>query len=137
MQTCLEQTGIEKRKVELVRNDYNKNDKYDSTHPNALNTDENNLDEKGKGTGSGGHIAWKPSCNPKFDGSQNAINYTNFDTSRGGNLFDVEGCKYNGTEKSAGRRFMQLQSKWNPENPYGANVVDCTESIREGQYVCE
>lgn len=137
MQSCLEQTAIAKRKTELVRNDYQKEDPYSSTHPNALNTDPNNLDEKGKGTASGGHTAWKPQCNPTFDGSQNAISYANFDTTRGGNLYDAEGCRYNGTEDSAGRRFLFLQSKYNPDSPYSAVSVDTTANQREGQYVCK
>jgi hypothetical protein len=135
MQTCLEKTGINKRNDELVRNDYQKNDPYSATHEDALNKDENNLDDKGKGTGSGGHTAFKPSCNPSIDGSQNMIDYSNFDTTRGGNLYDVEGCEYNGTSKMAGRRFELLQNTYNKENPYGATSVDTSLNQEDGQYI--
>jgi hypothetical protein len=119
MQTCLEKKGIEARHESLVRNDYNLNDEYTSTHSNALS----NGDPKGKGTGHGGHTYSVPDCN-----RPTSIDYSNFDTENGGGLYDIEGRNGNG-----GRNFLITINNYNKENPYGANLVDTTLNVSDGQ----
>jgi hypothetical protein len=119
MQTCLEKKGIEARHESLVRNDYNLNDEYTSTHPNALSDG----DPKGKGTGHGGHTYSVPDCN-----RPTSIDYSNFDTENGGGLYDIEGRNGNG-----GRNFLITINNYNKENPYGANLVDTTLNVSDGQ----
>ena len=36
MQSCLEKRGMEERHTEINRSDYNINDQYSATHPDAL-----------------------------------------------------------------------------------------------------
>ena len=45
--TCLENRGMEERHVEIARNDYNIEDQYGPTHPDAISDG----DPQGKGTG--------------------------------------------------------------------------------------
>lgn len=120
-QTCLEARGIEERHNEIVRNDYNIDNQYGPTHPNALSDG----DPKGKGTGHQGHTSWLPSC----DKPTNAIDYSNFDTQHGGNQYDIEGRNGIG-----GRLNAIVNSLYNAENPYGLSLVDTIENINEGQY---
>ena len=51
MKSCLEKRSMEERHVEEVRSDYNRENVYSVTHPDALATG----DAQGKGTGYGGH----------------------------------------------------------------------------------
>ena len=46
MKTCLEQRSMEERHKEQVRSDYNRENQYNVTHPDALA----NGDAQGKGT---------------------------------------------------------------------------------------
>lgn len=119
MQTCLEKRGIDARQEQIIRNDYNRNDVYSETHPNALS----NGDVKGKGTGSGGHLFSIPDCN-----KPSTINYSNFNTDGGGGLYDIEGR--NGV---GGRNFLMNISKYNKENQYGAHLIDTSANVADGQ----
>ena len=56
MQSCLEKRGIEERSVEIVRSDYNIENQYGPSHPDALS----NGDVNGKGTSHGGHTHYLP-----------------------------------------------------------------------------
>ena len=49
---------MEERHVEEVRSDYNRENVYSVTHPDALATG----DAQGKGTGYGGHTFSLPNC---------------------------------------------------------------------------
>lgn len=120
-QTCLEARGIEERHNEIVRNDYNIDNQYGPTHPNALSDG----DPKGKGTGHQGHTSWLPDCTKPT----NAIDYSNFDTQHGGGQYDIEGRNGIG-----GRLNAIVNSLYNAENPYGLSLVDTIENINEGQY---
>ena len=71
MQSCLEKRGIEERSVEIVRSDYNIENQYGPSHPDALS----NGDVNGKGTGHGGHTHYLPDCNKPTS----TIDYSNFD----------------------------------------------------------
>lgn len=118
MQTCLERISISERKVETIRSDYQRDNQYSATHPDALATG----DAQGKGTAHGGHSHYLPNCN----GTLGIINYSNFDTnpaSGAGNNVDNET-----------REVAMARSLYNYENAYSARIVDTTLNLREGQY---
>lgn len=121
MQTCLEKTGIEKRAESIVRNDYNIADEYSVNHKDALSDG----DPQGKGTGHGGHTHSIPDCS-----KPSSISYSNFDTENGGGLYDIEGRNGIG-----GRRFLQNINKYGPNNEYGANMIDTSANVADGQIV--
>ena len=124
-QTCLEKQGINARHEQIVRSDYNITNQYSATHQDALSDG----DAKGRGSGSGGHTAWTPKC----DGTvSNAINYSNFDTNpedKIGNLYDTEG-----RNDIPGRNGQMARSLYNYRQPYGANLVNTTQNVNDGQY---
>lgn len=119
MQTCLEKKGIESRGETLVRNDYNRTDEYSVLHTNTLS----NGDPKGKGTGIGGHTHSVPDC-----AKPSSIDYSNFDTTNGGGLYDIEGR--NGV---GGRNFLMNISRYNAQHEYGINSIDTSANLADGQ----
>lgn len=121
MQSCLEKRGITERKNEIVRNDYNIEDQYSSTHKDAISDG----DALGKGTNHGGHTAFLPDCNKPTS----TIDYSNFDTVNGGGLYDIEGRNDIG-----GRKRLVAQSLYNSENQYSANLVNTEINVNDGQY---
>lgn len=121
MQSCLEKRGIEQRKIELVRSDYNIEDQYSAAHPNAIS----NGDPAGKGTNHGGHTHFLPDCNKPTT----TIDYSNFDTTSGGGQYDIEGRNGIG-----GRKYLETISMYNKENFYSANLINTEENLRQGQY---
>lgn len=121
-QSCLEKKAIENRQTELVRNDYHRDEEYSSLHKDALSDG----DAQGKGTGHGGHGFWLPDCSR----GQTEINYSNFDTENGGGKYDIEGR--NGV---GGRNFLTTICLYNKNNPYGANSIDTSANIADGQIV--
>lgn len=121
MQSCLEKKAIEERQNEIVRSDYNIENQYSSTHKDALSDG----DAQGKGTGHGGHTAYLPDCNKP----STTIDYSNFDTTNGGGLYDIEGRNDIG-----GRKRAIASSLYNSENQYSANLVNTEINVRDGQY---
>ena len=121
MQSCLEKRGIEERSVEIVRSDYNIENQYGPSHPDALS----NGDVNGKGTGHGGHTHYLPDCNKPTS----TIDYSNFDTINGGGLYDIEGRNDVG-----GRKKAINSSLYNHEKQYSANLVNTEINLRQGQY---
>lgn len=121
MQSCLEKRGIEERSVEIVRSDYNIENQYGPSHPDALS----NGDVNGKGTGHGGHTHYLPDCNKPTS----TIDYSNFDTLKGGGLYDIEGRNDVG-----GRKKAINSSLYNHERQYSANLVNTEINLRQGQY---
>lgn len=121
-QSCLEKRGIEQRHDELVRNDYQREDnEYSVIHKDALSDG----DERGKGTGHGGHTHYLPDCN----GPIGMINYSNFDTFNGGDNYDI-----NGRNDVGGRRKAMATSIYNQERQYGMTSVSTELNRIEGQY---
>lgn len=119
MQSCLERRSMSERHVEIARSDYQRNNQYSATHPDALATG----DAQGKGTGHMGHSHWLPNCN----GAIGLINYSNFDTnpaSRAGNNDD-----------NLARDVAMARSLYYPGREYSATLVDTSANVREGQYV--
>lgn len=121
MQSCLEKKAIEERHNEIVRSDYNIENQYSSTHKDALSDG----DAQGKGTGHGGHTAYLPDCNKP----STTIDYSNFDTTNGGGLYDIEGRNDIG-----GRKRAIVSSLYNSENQYSANLVNTEINVNDGQY---
>lgn len=121
MQSCLEKRGIEERKNEIVRSDYNIDNQYSASHPDAISDG----DPQGKGTNHGGHGAWLPDCTKPTG----MIDYSNFDTINGGGLYDIEGRNDIG-----GRKRAMASSMYNQEYQYGANLVNTEENVMQGQY---
>lgn len=121
MQTCLEVKGISARNESLVRNDYTRVDEYSAIHSDALS----NGDPQGKGSGHGGHTHSVPDCT-----KPSSIDYSNFDTENGGGLYDIAGR--NGV---GGRTFLKNISVYNENYEYGANLVDTTLNVQDGQIV--
>ena len=118
MKSCLEKRRMEERHVEEVRSDYNRENVYSVTHPDALATG----DAQGKGTGYGGHTFSLPNCN----GTLNVINYRNFDTA----ISSAPGNK----DDNDARNTALARSMYNQENIYSAKLVNTSENVREGQY---
>lgn len=120
-QSCLEKSGIEERNTEIIRNDYNKNEEYSAIHPNAISDG----DIKGKGTKHGGHSHYLPDCS-KPTGQ---IDYSNFDTTQGGGLYDIEGRNDVG-----GRKKAMASSLYNQDYQYGAHLVNTEKNFADGQF---
>lgn len=126
-QTCLEIHGIEERNEEIVRNDYNIEDQYSVTHPDALSDG----DSQGKGSGHGGHVDWAPFCSD--NNTKNMIDYKNFDTSyesQIGDCYDI-----NGRNGIGGRIYLMNKCKYGPEYQYGPELVNTEENRNQGQVV--
>ena len=119
-QTCLEKRGMEERHEEITRSDYNIENQYGASHPDALSDG----DVQGKGTG-GSHGHWLPDCT-KPGGY---IDYSNFYTENGGGKYDIEGrCDL------PGRNQMLARSMYNKEYQYGAQLVNTEQNRIDGQY---
>lgn len=121
MQSKLEKVGIEERKNEILKSDYDLETQYSSTHDDALSTN----DPQGKGTGHGGHTHFLPDQTK----ASTTIDYSNFDTENGGGSYDIEGRNNVG-----GRKRLTAYSIYNKENQYGAHLIDSEENLRQGQF---
>ena len=120
-QTCLEKRGMEERHQEITRSDYNIENQYGATHPDAISDG----DAQGKGTGHGGHTHFLPDCTKPTT----TINYSNFDSENGGGYYDIEGR--NGI---SGRKRAMATSLYNKEAQYGPTLVDTSANVADGQY---
>lgn len=120
-QTCLEKRGMEERHEEITRSDYNIENQYGPTHPDAISDG----DAQGKGTGHGGHTHFLPDCTKPTT----TINYSNFDSENGGGYYDIKGR--NGI---SGRERALAISLYNKEEQYGAKLVNTEKNVSDGQY---
>ena len=120
-QTCLEKRGMKERHEEITRSDYNIENQYGPTHPDAISDG----DPQGKGTGHGGHTHFLPDCTKPTT----TINYSNFDSENGGGYYDIKGR--NGI---SGRERALAISLYNKEIQYGPTLVDTSANVAEGQY---
>lgn len=121
MQSNLEKKGIEERNNEIVRSDYNIENQYNVNHDDAIS----NGDPLGKGTKHGGHTHSLPDASKGIT----TIDYSNFDTTEGGGLYDIEGRNDVG-----GRKKAFASSLYNPENQYGSHLIDTENNLSQGQY---
>ncbi len=118
MQSCLEKVSMDARHTQESKSDYQRNNQYSATHPDALASSGN-----GKGTGHGGHTHWLPNCS----GTIGLINYSNFDTaisSGAGNDCD-----------NAARDKSLARSLYNDTNEYSLRLVNTSRNVNEGQFV--
>ena len=120
-QTCLEKRGMEERHEEITRSDYNIENQYGPTHPDAISDG----DPQGKGTGHGGHTHFLPDCTKPTT----TINYSNYDSENGGGYYNIKGR--NGI---SGRERALAISLYNKEIQYGPTLVDTSANVAEGQY---
>ena len=120
-QTCLEKRGMEERHEEITRSDYNIENQYGPTHPDAISDG----DAQGKGTGHGGHTHFLPDCTKPTT----TINYSNFDSENGGGYYDIKGR--NGIR---GRERALAISLYNKEIQYGPTLVDTSMNVADCQY---
>lgn len=116
-QSCLEKTSMEGRHEQIAKSDYNINDQYSATHPDALASSGN-----GKGVG-GSHSHWLPNCS----GTIGVINYSNFITS-------VDAGAGNDCDNAARNRSL-ARSLYNDTNRYSALSVDTSANVADGQWV--
>jgi hypothetical protein len=112
---------MEERHQEITRSDYNIENQYSVTHPDAISDG----DAQGKGTGHGGHTHFLPDCTKPTT----TIDYSNFDTENGGGYYDIEGR--NGI---SGRKRAMATSLYNKEEQYGPTMVDTSANVADGQY---
>jgi len=117
MQSCLEYVSMDTRHVQEARSDYQRDDQYSATHPDALASSGN-----GKGVG-GGHSHWLPNCR----GTIGVINYSNFITG-------VDSGAGNDCDNAARKRTL-ARSLYNGGKIYSALLVNTTANVAEGQYV--
>ena len=118
MISCLESVSKQERHEEIIRNDYNINDQYSASHPNARG----GSDTKGKGTGHSGHTYWLPDCT----GTLGSFNYSNFDTysyEKAGNIDDRNA-----------RKNALTRSLYNSEYRYEERLINTAGNVMEGQY---
>jgi hypothetical protein len=122
-QSRLEQEAITSRNNLLVKNDYQKGEdtEYSVNHKDALSDG----DVKGKGTGMPMGIAQLPGAS----GSK-GINYSVINTQAGGGKYDIEG-----RDGKGGRKSLTLSNLYGPTNPYGAESLDTSANVKEGQIV--
>lgn len=107
------------RHVEIARSDYQRDNQYSITHPDALAGD----DAQGKGTGAKGHTHWLPDCN----GEIGVFRYDNFDTAIASNSGNVD-------DRYA-RKVALARSMYNQNNVYSAKLVDTTKNQQDGQWI--
>lgn len=120
-QTCLEARGIDERNKEILRGDYSENNEYSSKHKDALSDG----DAFGKGTGSNGPSFLLPDCTSEIG----VMNYSNFDTTAGGGLYDIEG-----KDGVGGRIRCLSHSLYNSTTQYTTNLISTAENVAQGQY---
>lgn len=115
-QSYLESQGIEARKEQTARSDYNQNNQYSETHPDALASS-----GKGKGTGDYAGHGWTV---PDMTKSKDDIAHTFFNSDGAGNSCDQKA-----------REVMTARNLYGPENRYYLDVkIDTSANVADGQY---
>lgn len=116
-QSYLEAEGIESRKEQTGRSDYNSNDPYQEKHKDALADG----DSKGKGTGDFAGHGWSV---PDMTKPKSEMAYGNFNTTDGGNDCD-----------HMARNTMMNRSLYGPGKQYYYDLqIDTAMSRADGQY---
>lgn len=120
-QSYLEIEGIQDRKEQTGRSDYNRKDEYKAEHPDALATG----DEQGKGTGDfAGHGWIRPDMTlPKSQMSGQ------FNTRDGGN-----NCDYQARGIMLARSIYYPGFNGQEGREYGRELIDTSLNVRDGQY---
>ncbi len=123
-QSNLEKIGFERRnEYELLRNDIQKNQPYDSSHPYATSREGEPL---GKGTNTGGH---QHSVPREFD----PYTYNNpsrqIDIENGGGEYDINGRP--GVD--GGRKWLMTINTYDKDNKYGHDSINTESNVIDGQ----
>ena len=124
-QQRLEVEALEMRKKLTQENDYQRGEshEYNADHKDAISDG----DPLGKGTRTPLGVASRPGENPS-----KGISYSNIDTKHGGGLYDIEGRPEVG---KSGRVQLMAMNLYNEANQYGADSVDTSANVADGQYV--
>lgn len=127
-QSNLEKIGLERRNEhELIRNDIQKTNPYDSNHDTAVWHEGDETKPLGKGSGHGGHQHTIPQT--YNDLTKNQIK-PQIDTENGGGAYDINGRPGVG----GGRKWLQTINIYDKENQYGINSIDTSANIEDGQF---
>ena len=124
-QSTLEARGMESRREQIVRSDYNNKNAYSESHIDAISDPNDEHKTLGKGTNNGGH----QHSVPDFSKPSNLFNYSNLDTTNGGGSYDIHGRNGQG-----GRERLLKINIYSKDNAYGPNSVDTSLNIDDGQY---
>lgn len=116
---------MDERHVEENRNDYNRFDKYNESHPDALATG----DAQGKGTGSS-QGNWSL---PHFSPTPKPIDYSRFDTENSPSRAVTNTNPGNGSDNEW-RNSMVGRSIYGPDNQYCPGGRFESYNLYEGQY---
>lgn len=123
-QSNLEKIGLERRNEhELLRNDVQKNQPYNASHPYATSRKGEPL---GKGTNTGGH---QHSIPRDYDAYTKQTPSRQIDTENGGGEYDINGRP--GVD--GGRKWLMTINIYNKDNQYGENSIDCEQNRIDGQ----
>lgn len=124
-QTRLEQEGIQARKDQTIKNDFNRNGEiYNEESEFALSHDDESH-PLGKGSGHGGHTHVTPNrkANKSIDRGQ-------IDTENGGGSYDIYGIN-----KVGGRKYSTMINLYNSDYEYNEDSIDTSINVEDGQWV--
>jgi hypothetical protein len=124
-QSYLEKQGIDARREQTIRSDYNKTDFYSEEHQDALSNpaDPNKILGKGVTGGSMYHYT------PNHDLSSTSYHYDSLSTTEGGGAYDIHGRNNDG-----GRHRLMSYNVYGADNAYGLDSIDESANLEEGQY---
>ena len=115
-QSCLEIRSMDARHTQIVRSDYQAENRYGNVGANMVTIKDLTM----KGRNDGGHTHWLPDCHATV----NTFLRFNFDTDPASNLGNLA--------DQAARNASMVRSVYNALTPYGN--VDTSANILEGQY---
>jgi hypothetical protein len=132
-QTCLENIGLTHRPTLMAKNEYQKEEEYGVTHPNAISDG----DGRGRGTEHGGHTHTTPDCSKAsyigehFQSDMDVqidTAITSGQTNKGaGDCVDIKT-----------REHLFGINDYDPyENEYSARLVNTDVNFNDGQYRVE
>lgn len=122
-QSNLERLSMEERNKEIIRNKYNSTDEYSDQHPDALSPETPNASGEEKGKGTNTPMGYYKLTHDK-KGYNATFDYSKINTLSGGDPTDIER-----------RNWGIVTNLYGPGKEYGAESVDTSKNIAEGQYV--
>lgn len=128
-QSNLEKIGFERRNEhELLRNDIQKNQPYDTEHDTAIWHGENDETHPlGKGTKHGGH---QHSLPKEYNELTKNMPSNQLDIEHGGGSYDI----YGHPKKGGGRKFLTTMNIYDKNNQYGIDAINTEENVKDGQF---
>jgi hypothetical protein len=125
-QTRLEQEGIQARKEQTIKNDFNKNGEVYNEESDLVKSHEDESHPLGKGTGGSGHGHRIPNRHA----SKTAIDRSDFDTERGGGSYDIFGMN-----DAGGRKRSTMINLYSVNYQYNENSIDTSKNVEDGQWI--